>query len=260
MKMYRKNHAQGDRRGGILFGCLVAVGVVALLMLIGGIITAMNWRTWVAAGIEQGMTSVIDQADLTATDSTAIKGEISELMQDFKDKKVSLEDLAKVLEEVAESPVLAAASIMLVDVQYIQGSDLTDEEKAEGSKQFSRFMRGLFAEDISKTKIDDVCEPIAYTGGPGGNAMRINAGNLNLELKLPADVTPEELKAFLANCKTEADTAGVAPERYEIDMPAEFSAAIDRAMGRAPALPEAETEDPGENTPAADEGVPESEG
>ncbi len=35
-----------------------------------------------------------------------------------------------VLGELAESPVLPAASIMLVDMQYIQGSDLSDEDKA----------------------------------------------------------------------------------------------------------------------------------
>ncbi len=84
-------------------------------------------------------------------------------------------------------------------------------------------------------------EPIAYTGGPG-EVMRINANNLNLELKMPEDVASEELLAFLANCKSQADAAGIPPERYSIDMAAEFAAAIDRAMGRAPELPEAEPE------------------
>ncbi len=95
--------------------------------------------------------------------------------------------------------------------------------------------------------------------------MRINANNLNLELKMPEDVTPEELQAFLANCKSQADDAGVAPERYEIDMAAEFSAAIDRALGRAPALPDPDAGDADEidETDDADdagEDVPEDGG
>ncbi|VAX39423.1 hypothetical protein MNBD_PLANCTO03-1860 [hydrothermal vent metagenome] len=241
MRFYRKNR---DRKGSILTGCLVAVGLVVLLLVIGGVYAAMNWRSWVAAGIEQGMTTIIDEADLPPTDADAMKAEITTLMQDFQDKKISVDDLGNVFKEVTESPLMPAASIMLIDKQYIQASALTDEEKAEGSTQFSRFIRGLFAGDISRTKIDDVTEPIAYTGGPGGAAMRINANNLNIELKLPEDVAPDELRAFLANCKAAADDAGVAPGRYEIDMAAEFSAAIDRALGRAPALPEGETSEP----------------
>jgi hypothetical protein len=110
-------------------------------------------------------------------------------------------------------------------------------------------VRGLFAGDISKTKIDDVTEPMHYDPAAGGKApMQINANNLNIQLKHPDDVTTEELQAFLANCKEAADGAGVPPERYEVDMAGEFSAAIDRALGRAPALPEAggePTEQPG---------------
>jgi hypothetical protein len=234
MRIYRQNRAP---RGGVLAGCLIALALFVVLLVAGGVYAAMNWRSWVSAGLEQGMTAVIDEADLTQVDADAMKAEVAALMLDFENKQVSLEDLAKVVEEIAESPVLPAASIMVVDTQYIQSSELADEEKADGSTQLSRFMRGLFTGDISKTKIDDVTEPIHYTGGPGGNAFRINTNNLSIELKAPEDVTIEELQAFLANCKTTADDAGVPPERYDVDMAAEFAAAIDRALGRAPALP-----------------------
>ncbi len=80
MPIYRKNR---HHRGGVLFGCLVALGVVVLLLVIGGVIIAMNWRSWGAAVMEQGMTQIIDSADLSQADADAMKGEVSELMQDF---------------------------------------------------------------------------------------------------------------------------------------------------------------------------------
>ena len=251
MPIHRKHT---NRRGGVMAGCLIALGVVVVLVVIGAVIVAMNWRGWAANVTEQGFAQIIDQAELSQADADAMKAEVATLMQDFKDKKVSLEDLARVLEETAESPVLPAASIMFVERAYITESDLSDEEKAEGSKQLSRFMRGLFDKSISKTKLDDVTEPIHYQHGSGGKQpIAINANNLNIELKNPEDVTTEELNTFLANCKAAADDAGVPPDRYEVDMAAEFSAAIDRALGRAPALPPADDATGGEPGDVSDE-------
>lgn len=241
MRIYRTQR-DCERRGGVLQGCLVALGVLVLLVVIGVVIVAMNWRGWTANLMEQGITAIIDQAELSDADADAMKQEVASLMQDFKDKKVSVEDLGHVAEELAQSPVMTAATVMFVDKSYVQSSALTDEEKSEGTTQVSRFMRGLFDGDIPKTKIDDVTAPLQFQ--PGGNTtkppVQIHANNINLELKNPADVTTEELKIFLANCKQSADDAKVPPERYEVDMPGEFSAAIDRALGRAPALPEGE--------------------
>lgn len=221
-----------ERRGGVLAGCLAVLGVIVVLLVAGGIFVAMNWRGWVASGIETTMSEVIDEADLSADDKTAMKSEVASLMQEFESGAVTVEQLVNVAEELAESPVLPAASIMLVDMQYIQSSELTDEEKVGGSKELSRFMRGLFDESISQTKIDDVTEPIHAPDA--SNAVSINTGNLSLQLKQPEDVEPDELRAFLANCKTHADEAGIADEKYQVDMAAEFSAAIDRALGRTP--------------------------
>lgn len=230
------------RRGGVLAGCLIALGVVLVLLVAGGIYVAMNWRDWAASAGEAQLTSIIDEADLSDEDKIAMKSEVSELMLDFREKRVSLEELGRVAEEVAESPVLAGASIMFVDAQYIQKSELPPEEKAEGSKQLSRFMRGLFDKSISQTKIDDVTEPIHAQDA--SNAININTGNLNLRLKQPEDVSIEELQAFLTNCETVADEAGVPDEHYRVNMSQEFSDAIDRALGRAPAEPPALEADP----------------
>lgn len=227
-------------RGSVLQGCLVALGVLVLLLVIGGVVVALNWRGWTAGLMEQGITAAIDQADVSPEDSAAMKAEVASLMQDFKDKKVSVEDLAHVVEEVVQSPVMTAASVMFVDKSYVQSSSLTPEEKAEGTTQISRFMRGLFSEEISRTKIDDVTQPLHYQPGTDKRPpVQINANNLNIQLKNPDDVTPEQLKEFLANCKSAADEAELPPERYQVDMAGEFSAAIDRALGRTPALPPA---------------------
>ena len=256
------NRKYAGRRGGVLAGCLIALGVLVLLLVIGGVVVAMNWRSWAATGMDSAFTAIIDKAELAPADADAMKGEVASLMQDFRDEKVSFADLGKVLESVAESPVLAAASIMVVDKSYIGASELTAEEKAEGSTQLSRFVRGLFAGDISKTKIDDATEPLAYDPAAGGQPPRArNAPHRHHPLKHPDDVTTEELQAFLANCKEAADGAGIPPERYEVDMAAEFSAAIDRALGRAPALPESDAPTPPTDEPGAtDEGDAGGEG
>ena len=54
---------------------------------------------------------------------------IDRLTDDFKAKKIAFEDLARVLEKVAENPLVQITGVMFVDQQYIQPSALNNDEK-----------------------------------------------------------------------------------------------------------------------------------
>lgn len=237
-----RNKLAGVRTGGILAGCLVAVGVIVVLLVIGGVILALNWRSWTSKGMQSIVQAAVDKSTLPEAEKQEVLAVVDEFTAEFEAGDVTASQFGRVFEELTKSPLIPAMLVMSVDSGYIAKSELTPEEKTEGSKNLSRFVRGVFDGSISQTKIDDVTEPI-HAEPNDANKVSIHTNNINLELKAPESVKPEELRAFLANADAEADAAGVPDERFEVDWSAELQSAIDRAMGRAPAEP-AETPEP----------------
>jgi hypothetical protein len=256
MQYFRK-HTQ--RRGGVLAGCLIALAVVGVLVVALGIYAAMNWRGWASGAMNTAVEKGLAQSSLPEAEKQEVLAVVTSFTDEFEAGDISMEQFAKVMEELSKSPVLPAMIVMGIEKSYITDSELTDEEKADGSKQLSRFVRGVSEETISQTKIDDVTEPI-HAAMSDPKKVSIHAGNINLELKQPGDVSTEELRAFLANAKAEADAASVPDEKIEVDWSDELQLAIDKALGRAPALPAAEEkgagEEPGENAPESPESTP----
>lgn len=246
------------RRGGVLAGCLIALAIVGVLVVGAGIYAAMNWRTWASNGVNTIVEKGIEQSSLPDSEKQEVMAVVNSFTGEFESGDVSVEDFFKVLEQLGQSPVMPAMIVMGIEESYISDSELTDEEKADGSKQLSRFVRGVAEGTISQTKIDDVTEPI-HAPMDATDKVAIHTGNINVELKNPKSVTTEELRTFLANAKAEADAAEIPDEKVEIDWSDELQLAIDRALGRAPQLPEAEPEAEAHADDDADDAAEEDE-
>ena len=233
---------RGNRRGGVIAGCLIALGVLLVILVIVGIIVAVNWRSWTSRGLHSLVQTGVSSSAMPAEEQSEVMAVVDKFTAQFEAGDVSARQFGNVFKELAESPIIPAMIVMSVEADYITKSTLGDEEKATGSKDLSRFVRGVYDGSISQTKIDDVTEPIHAAMG-ASNKIAVHSGNVNIELKRPEDVTPEELRQFLANAKAEADKAGVPDERFEIDWSDELQKVIDRATGRAPTQPEPPAEE-----------------
>lgn len=251
---------RGGRRGGVVAGCLVALAVVLILLVIGGVFVAMNWRTWTSKGMHALVEEAVSESALPLEEQREVMAVADTFIAEFETGNVSMAQFGRVVEELSKSPMIPAMVMMGVDESYIAKSALPEEEKAEGSKDVSRFVWGVYDGVISQTKIDDVAQPISAPPGDQ-DAVVIQTDRVNLRLKKPENVTNEELRAFLANANAAADEAGVPDEQFTIDWSAELQGAIDRAMGRPPAPPPAPpvmTEPPAEEGPQLP--APEDEG
>lgn len=245
------------RRGGVLAGCLIALAIVGVLVVGVGIYAAMSWRTWASDLVDTVVEKGIEQSSLPDSEKQEVLAVVNSFTGEFEAGDVSVEDFFKVLEELGQSPVMPAMIVMGIEESYIADSELTDEEKADGSKQLSRFVRGVAEGTISQTKIDDVTEPI-HAPMDATDKVAIHTGNINVELKNPKNVTADELRTFLANAKAEADAAEIPDEKVEIDWSDELQLAIDRALGRAPQLSESEEDADAGTDNSADESADES--
>lgn len=227
---------EGWRRGDCLTGCLVVLGVLAILGVIAGIWLANNWRDLAAEVLTPPLIEAIERSDMTEEDKVRVIAQVEALSQEFRDKKISLEEMGRVIEEIAESPVLPVAAVMFVEEQYIRRSGLSEEEKADARLQIGRLARGVFEEKIDEERIRYVVEPISEPGSTGDD----------FEIRPPDRVSDDDLRRMIERAREEADAAEIPDEAFLVDIPGELERAIEKALGRRLEVTPRETTPPPE--------------
>lgn len=207
------------RRGGILQGCLIVLAIIVVIVGVGLFWVYMNWRSWTASAMVEVTKAALVEFDLPQDQQQAIVAEIDRVAQDFKDKKISPQDLIRIMEQIAESPLLPIAGVIAAEKQYIEPAAMPQEEKADAVRSLQRLARGVHEKTIPKEAIEDVIKPIV-TINPGGG------------WKFKQQATLEEVRQFIENAKSRADAANVPDEPYTIDIATELRKAIDRGLGR----------------------------
>lgn len=209
------------RRGGVLGGCLVVLGLIVVLLIAGGVYVSMNWRGWMADFSVQGAREVLNQSDLSEEQKSAIMVHVEDLAADFKAGDVTLEEMANILQELAESPVIPIAAVYGARAAYFNESGLTDEEKANADLQMQRLARGVFEEQISMEEMQDAIDEIA-----------VQTSESNWHIREPEVVSDEDLREMVDKITVLADEKGIPNEPFEVDIAGEVEQAIKRGRGQ----------------------------
>lgn len=206
------------RRGGVFAGCLVVLAIVIAIIAGIAIYVGLHWKGWAADVMQQATTAIVNESGLPQDQKSQILSDVQKLGNDFKDGKVSLDQMQKVGVAIAESPLIHLAGVQAARQKYIEPSDMKPEEKAAANLALQRFARGVFENKIPKEAIDDVVKPIT-TLKPDG------------KWELKAKPTRQELDQFVANAKAKADDVKVPDEPFDLNIAAELKKAIDKALG-----------------------------
>ncbi len=212
-------------------GCLSAVGILAVLLIVGGIVVANNWRTWVAAPTRDIMTQAMNETDLPDEQKAAILDETNDFIDAFERGDITMEEFGKVAEAFVQSPVVPMLAVYGFGEAYITQSGLADGEKADANYQLRRVARGISERRIPPNDFNSILEPLEP--GPGENpGPQVHGGSVNFTLANPEDVDDGELREFIVNVTTAANEAGVPDENYQIDYATEIQRVIETALGR----------------------------
>lgn len=201
-----------------LVGCLVA-GVVGLLVCAGG-----AWWTWVkfspmgADRAREAIVSGIESSELSEEDKQAVVGQVDRVVDAFKSGEIGTRDVFRILEQLAESPLLGLVVVYAADAKYITPSELSDEEKEEGRLTLQRVARGVFEERIDPNALEDALDYISVRSSDGHRQFKDT-------------VSDPVLRDFLAECKRHADDADIPREPYVVDIGMEFQRAVDQILG-----------------------------
>ena len=200
-------------RGGVLKVLLIVFGVIFLVLVVSGIYVAMNWRGWAAGFANVAAQEVIKEAGLPDDQREAILAEVKQFGDDFKNGKITMEELSRVAKAISDSPLIPLAGVQAARYKYIEPSDMSSEEKAEAILSLQRFARGMYENKISKDIMDDVIKPVAE---------RKSNGQWNIK----DNPTRMELDQFVANAKARADEAMIPYEPFDLNIADELRRAI----------------------------------
>lgn len=204
-----------------LAGCLV-VGLLSLLVCGGAAwYLAKNMKSIASGVARRAIVNAVEQSELEPAEKRAIIAEVDRVVNQYRTGQITLDDLGRVLEELAKSPVMQSIVVFAVDKQYIEPSGLTDEEKKAARLTLRRVVRGLYEEKIKEGDLGPALDHLS-TKTPGG------------QRQMKDRVSDAVLRKFLAECQRLADQAGIPSEPGDIKISEEFRKAIDRALRPPP--------------------------
>lgn len=245
------------RRGNWLIGCGIALAVVLLLLIGAGVFIAVKWRDFAASGMSSGMTQLIAEMPIDDAEKAETQLVVDDFIERFRTGAISLEQLGRVIEQVAESPVLPAGVAMGVGNAYFKDSGLSEEEKVDGRLQLTRLAYGLADETVDTNELRVILAPLRADPGDT-EVIQFDLQGQNIRMKVPQNTTDEELREFIEAARASADSNGLPETPPPFDLSGELDAAIKRALdGRAdtveddgivpaPAVPPGEPGEPDE--------------
>jgi hypothetical protein len=221
MSLAQKNSGLIARELGFATGCLIAVIVAVLILVGGGVHVAKNFKSWAAAGITAAMTMMIEQSELPEGEKTEIVEILNQAKEEYLAGDISLDELGKVLEAMADCPAIAMGIVVQFEGSYVQSSNLSDGEKNDARLTLNRFAQGLTSGAIGWEEIEGIVAPISERNAEG-----------DMTLKEPARVADAEIREVLAAAKLAADRAGIPEQLLEIDISQSFRKTIEQALSR----------------------------
>ncbi len=236
MNTLRTHKPRSSRNGNVLIGCLIALGIAIILLIVSVVFVMNSWRGWVSGGIKQGLTAVLDETQIEQIEKDEINAHIETLMTRFVDKDITTEDLFLITAEIFEGPLLPMGIVEASYESYFADSELDDEAKADAKVQLGRLAYGIYAEDISIDDLETILTPIEAPAGTNNGAVHVSFNNREFNLKNPDETSVEELLEVIANAKASADEAGVDEMPPVIDLSDEVGKAIAAALGEDPEL------------------------
>lgn len=205
-------------------GCLIALVVLLIVGIALGFFVYSKWKDGAAWMMTKTTEQIVQQTPLAQEEKDRIIARVGALGDEFKQGKITSDQLGKVLEAIASSPILPSGMVIAAERKYINPSGLTDEEKHAGRRALQRLARGVVEEKITMNEAEAAATPITIKD-PQGNT------------KLKDAATDAELREFLANAKSKADEKNIPDEAYTINFADELDKVINQALGRTPQSP-----------------------
>lgn len=213
----------GGKWKGCLIGCLVVFGFCCLLCAGGGVYVYMNAATWVTTAARSALQALLQDSDLPQEEQTAMLREFDRVADAYKAGEITLEELGRIMEDLAESPVMALVMLKAIETKYLNPSGLSDEEKSDAKRTIVRVVRGVIEEKLTKDDMKRITDHFLLNPDADLN----NGQPPQLKQRLSDD----ELRALLADAHEIVEEREVpADEDYEVKLSEIVREIVDKSV------------------------------
>lgn len=224
------------REGKVLMGCLIALAVVVVLAIAATVLIVLNFSKMLSWGFEKGADAIVAQLPIDETEREEVMGELSGLIDRYRNKEISVQEFGKHLEAIADTPAVQAGLLSSAASSYINGTPLSEEEKASGEIELRRLALGILEGSVNPDALEEILTPLEASDRPDTETITLgvhinSAGKDEFKILKPSAVTKEQITRVIEAARAKADEAEIEATPAEIDLSEEIRKAIERTGG-----------------------------
>lgn len=206
--------------------CLIGCGITGLvvLLLCGGVVwyVTANIKNIAVNVISQALKQSVESSQMRAEDKKEVVAQIDRVADGYKKNKINEQELGKIMEGMAKSPLMMVLIVYGVTYDYINRPGQDADVKAEAERTLQRIARGTAEGTI---KEDDLKKPFSSIAQDPNQPVQPGQPPQTKQR-----LTDEDLKKFLEDLKSLADEKGIPDEPYELNVGKEIKRIVDEAV------------------------------
>ena len=220
-------------------GCGSLLLIAFILMGVVGWYVASNAKSIAADGVVIVSERILQDSGMPEAQREQVVARVRRIADGFKSGDVTLEDLEKFGEKLAEDKAIIASGLLyFIDSQVLKNSDLDEDQRERAGRALQRVARGVVEDKIELESLEGLVNEFLDPPGNDGNRQ------------LKKNLTSEEVEEVIATATELADQAEVPDEPFEIDIVEHIDSIIDEVLEPSPdaempnaEVPEAEMPD-----------------
>lgn len=212
---------QRSGRNWLLSLVLIGLGFVFLggVVCVAGVwYVASNIEGWVVGLGREAIVAGINDSELPPEEKQEIITQVDRVVAAYKEGKLTQADLERVMTELEDAPAIKALAMYGIENEYLEDSNLDEQELAQARTTFNRVLRGVYEGKIS--------DETFWNALPDGEGEPVNlastAANENAQ--------DDELRLTIAKLKVLADNARISDDPFTLDIGDEVKKLVDQAL------------------------------
>lgn len=211
------------KSGANWFLSLLLIGLGFLFLggavcVVGVWYVASNIENWVVGIGREAIVAGINESEIPAQDKQEIVAQVDRVVAAYKEGKLNQADLERVLTDLEDSPALKALTLYGIENDYLQDTELTEQEIAAARTTFNRTLRGVY-----EGKIPDEA---VWNALPDDEDDVVRLASTNAD----DNAADDALRLALSKLKVLADSAQIPDEPFQFDIGDEVKKLVDQAL------------------------------
>lgn len=206
--------------------CLIGCGITGLvvLLLCGGTVwyVTSNFKNIAVNLVASTAKKAIEDTKMREEDKKEVIAQIDRVAEGYKKNQINEQELGKIMEGMAKSPLMMVLIVYGVTYDYINRPGQDADVKAEAERTLQRIARGTAEGTI---KEEDLKKPFSSIAQDPN--QQVQPGQ---PPQPKQQLTDEDLKKFLEDLKTLADEKEIPDEPYELNVGKEIKRIVDEAV------------------------------